>query len=93
MAARKGNVSAFRALLDKSWADHARWIDHDAKDDAGWTALHFAANNGHEEILRRYVEAASPDINERDSKDGLAPIHLAARSNHIGVLKAYEFHT
>ena len=52
---------------------------------AGWTALHFAAQNGHSEIVKLFIQKTAADLNIK-AFDGKTPLHLAIESNHIKVV-------
>ena len=50
----------------------------------GWTALHFAAKAGYEEVVQLLVESgASPKF---ENKDGKVPSCYSAANNHSEVL-------
>lgn len=75
IAAYKGNNQAVDRLIAKG-ADINR---------PGWTALHYAASIGNDDIVKAlldqsaYIDAASPN--------GTTPIMMAARSGHIYTVK------
>ena len=48
-------------------------------DETGWTALHFAAENGHLDIVKKLVENGA-DINKANNQ-GWTALHLAAANN------------
>ena len=54
----------------------AKSADVNAKDKAGSTPLHQAANDGHKEIVELLI-ANGADVNAKDF-DGFAPLHYAA---------------
>lgn len=53
----------------------------------GWTPLHFAASNGHLEVLLELIE---PPDSSRGTPDhlGFTPLHEAIRHHHIDCVKA-----
>jgi len=75
LAAYKGNMAAVRALLDKGAEPN----------QTGWTALHYAAASGHNDIVQllldryAYIDAESPNQT--------TPIMMAARGGHILTVK------
>ena len=56
-----------------------------AKDDNGWTALHFAAASGHEAVVRLLL-AEGVDVATKDSL-GQTALHFAAESGHEAVVQ------
>jgi len=60
-------------------------INVNAKGKDGWTPLHFAAQNGHKEIVDALL-AKEADVNAK-GKDGRTPLHLAARNGRTEVVK------
>lgn len=75
IACYKGNRPAIEALLAKGAGVNR----------PGWTALHYAAVSGHDDIVRlllersAYIDAASPN--------GTTPLMMAARGGHILTVK------
>ncbi len=77
-AARTGNLTEVRKLLqmkDSIQIDAETW---------GHTALCFAAENGHLDIVKLLIEK-NADINKRSN--GETPLMLAIRENHMDVAK------
>jgi TonB family protein len=69
--ARAGEVESVRELLAAPGADV------DAADEAGWTALMYAAEAGHDEVVEALLEAgAKPNL---QNQAGETALHLAAR--------------
>ena len=66
-----GNIEAVKQHL-------AAGTDVNAKDDNGWTPLHFAVYYGHKEIVELLI-AKGADVNAKD-KNGWTPLHLAAEN-------------
>lgn len=75
LAAWKSNVPAVRTLLEKG-----------AKvDKPGWTALHYAAAVGNEEIVAMLL--ARKAVVDALSPNKTTPLMMAARSGHTGTVK------
>lgn len=78
-AARKGDVAAVKAFLDKG-------TDVNAKTQYGATALAYAAEKGHVELVRLLVERGA-DVNVKDSFYGEVPIGWACSKGHTEIVK------
>ena len=71
-AARVGDLAGVQALLDAG-------VDMNAKDGNGWTALHYAADYGYEEIAELLI-AKGADVNAKNP-NMLTPLYFAAQNN------------
>lgn len=60
----------------------------DRPNDAGLTALHFAAQNGHVEVVKFLLDSCRADINHC-SHSIMTPLHQATLNNHLEVLECY----
>nr|GMD52112.1 signal recognition particle 43 kDa protein, chloroplastic [Ipomoea batatas] len=80
-AARKADESALRKLVE---AGDGR--DVDAVDEDGRTALLFVSGLGSEECVKLLAEAGA-EINYKDKRGGLTPLHMAAGYVRPGVAK------
>ncbi|MEX3605978.1 MAG: ankyrin repeat domain-containing protein [Burkholderia sp.] len=71
MASLNGDLPLVKFLVDKKGAEVSK---------KGWTALHYAATNGHDDVVSylldksAYIDAGSPN--------GTTPLMMAARGNH-----------
>jgi cytohesin len=72
-AATAGDAEAVKEFL-------AAGADVNAKDDNGWTPLHYAAGNGHKEVAELLI-AKDADVNAK-TDIGRTPLHAAAYSGH-----------
>src|SRR5437870_12792516 len=79
-AARKGNVAAVKALLDKG-------VDVNSKNAYGATALSYAADKGHLEIVKLLL-AHKATVNVKDTFYNATPMTWAAYRGHADVAKA-----
>lgn len=52
IAAAQGNPESVRQLLD-------RGLDETHRDNAGWTALHYASFEGYEDVCLQLIEAGA----------------------------------
>jgi ankyrin repeat protein len=60
--------------------------DVDSTTEAGWSALHWAARNGSEEVVDFLLKShARTDFGPEDER--LTPLHLAAKEGHHGIVK------
>ncbi len=73
-AAREGDAQAVRSLL-------AQGADVNAAEGDGMTALHLAAEGGHDEVLEILI-SASAQVDARTRIGSYTPLHLASRSGH-----------
>lgn len=62
-------------------------VDVNAPDALGRTPLHFAAVNGHLEVVKALISHSrqAVSLNSRDA-NGNTPLHLAVTSNHVPVV-------
>lgn len=73
-----GNPESVRQLLD-------RGLDETHRDNAGWTALHYAAFEGYDDVCLQLVEAGAK-IYECDN-EGKNPLHIAAQEGRNNVIE------
>ena len=66
MACQNGHEAIVSLLLEKG-------ADVNAKNNDGWTPLHWASENGHEAIVSLLLEKGA-DVNAKDN-DGETPLH------------------
>jgi outer membrane protein assembly factor BamB len=78
-AAKAGDAKAVSAALD-------RGADVNAKTPYGATALSFAADKGHSDVVRVLIEHKA-EVNVKDSFYQVTPILWAAERGHAGVVK------
>jgi len=75
LASSGGRLDIVRPLLD-----HKPEADVNAQDEDGWTALHLAAYNGHEQVGRILLNrGAKGDVKNFEGK---TPLELASESHH-----------
>ena len=78
-----GNIEAVKQHL-------AAGTDVNAKDDNGWTPLHFAVYYGHKEIVELLI-AKGAEVNAKD-KNGWTPLHLAVDGGHTEIADLLRKH-
>ena len=78
-AARKSDLAAVKALLDKG-------ADVNAKNRYGATALSYAAERGSVEVVKLLLERGA-DVNVKDTFYGARPINWALDKGHIEVVR------
>jgi ankyrin repeat protein len=84
-ACEKGHVGAVRVLLEHMGEEGLEETDYD-----GYTGLHWAALEGHEELVTFLIgEGAQPDVAD---KTGLLPIMSASERGHLGVVQLLVQH-
>jgi ankyrin repeat protein len=60
-------------------------VDVNIQDQTTKSALHYSAQNGHEIIVTRILQAPNVDVNIQD-KDGCTPLHYSAKMGHEAVV-------
>jgi hypothetical protein len=78
-AARKGDVAAVKALLDKG-------VDVNAKTNYGATALSYACDKGHVEVVKLLIERGA-DPNVKDTFYGEVPLGWALGKGHAEIVR------
>ena len=79
-AARRGDLATVKALLDKG-------VDVNTKFRYGATALSYAADKGHTEVVKLLIERKA-DVNVKDTFYNATPIIWAAQKGHAQVVEA-----
>jgi hypothetical protein len=79
-AARKGDAAKVKALLD-------RGVDVDTKFRYGATALSYASDKGHLEVVKLLLERKA-SVNVKDTFYGATPIIWAAEKGHAKIVEA-----
>ena len=74
-AAKLGRVATPKVLL----AENRSILNH--KDRHGYTALHYAAENGHVEVVKLLVEAGLPI--SMPGPDRMTALHLASSRGNL----------
>jgi len=85
-------ISCYRRNIDSVEQHLRRGANPLYRDRHGWTAAHWAAAKGHEEILdlliREYKgRKSSKLVNAKDSLVGWTPLHLACVGGHIDCVR------
>ena len=83
-AAQNGNLDEMKKYINNGG-------NKEAKDNNGWTALHFASNNGHLEIVQYLIETCSVN-KEAKTNTGRTALHCACACASIWVhLKIVQY--
>ncbi|XP_023694149.1 ankyrin repeat domain-containing protein 39 isoform X2 [Paramormyrops kingsleyae] len=77
-AALDGDLDRVRSFLDKG-------IDPNIRDQAGYTALHYASRSGSERVCALLLSRGAC-MNPR-TRGGATPLHRSAYCGHVGVVK------
>jgi ankyrin repeat protein/ppGpp synthetase/RelA/SpoT-type nucleotidyltranferase len=78
-ACGKGDLQSVKRLLKDG-------VDVNAKDDYGWTALHYASQNGHDKVVEQLLVKDGVDVNATDN-DGLTALRCASQGGHDKVVE------
>jgi ankyrin repeat protein len=81
-AATKGHLGVVQQLLQVV-GDQGL----EARDKDGWTALHFAVDGGHEEVVN-FLLSQGAQASSKDDK-GVTPLITAATKGHLGVVQRF----
>ena len=84
-AAKKGDTNTVKSLLEEN-----THIDVNYRDSYydGYTALHYAASNGHREICELLISNSNIDINVKDNIGDTA-LHSAASNGHREICELF----
>lgn len=91
IAAAQGNLEAVKYLLEncKIPVDDKEY-NSKSKTESGWTALQWAANNNHKDIVAHLIEkGATIDITMDDNGD--TPLRLASQNGHKEIVELLLF--
>ncbi|KAJ3278534.1 Ankyrin repeat domain-containing protein 39 [Borealophlyctis nickersoniae] len=75
--AHRGDLERVRALLKKSNVDD--------RDTVGYTALHYASRQGHQDVCKALMDAGA-DPNARTKGLQTTPLHRAALADHVAII-------
>jgi ankyrin repeat protein len=75
LAALNGDLNLVKLLADKGAEVNKK----------GWTPLHYAAANGHDDVVQFLVEHSA--YIDAGSPNGTTPLMMAARGNHVTTMK------
>ncbi|KAK3603757.1 hypothetical protein CHS0354_023371 [Potamilus streckersoni] len=79
-------ISAVNGLLDEVTQMLAEGTDPNATDSFGYTALHYAARNGHYAVCELLLQrGANPDIKTKSG--GITSLHRACYQGHLKIVQ------
>ncbi|XP_022754102.1 ankyrin repeat-containing protein BDA1-like [Durio zibethinus] len=81
-AARTGNTSSLRALLDED----PLILERGSLDSIAETCLHVAALAGSVDFVKE-IMSFKPELAERINRDGFSPIHMASVNGYVDIVK------
>nr|WP_253308677.1 ankyrin repeat domain-containing protein [Rickettsia endosymbiont of Ceutorhynchus assimilis] len=84
LAAQNGDISAVNYLLTKN-------TDVNTPDHTKQTALHYAARNGHDDIVKLLLDHGA-NVNVITPDDGWTALHFAARNGYDGIVEVLLKH-
>jgi ankyrin repeat protein len=92
LASEQGHLGAVQLLVQ-----HREAQGLDERDKDGWTAMHWAAHEGHAEVVRFLLSKGAQDNNRPDSTTAmkpmkLTPLQLACQRGHVGVVQELVQH-
>ena len=70
--------------------DRMEGADVAAKDEDGRTALHWAAERGHKDVVALLLDKMDRDLIAAKDEDGQTALHLAAEEGHKDVVALLE---
>ncbi|MEN7531554.1 MULTISPECIES: ankyrin repeat domain-containing protein [unclassified Cupriavidus] len=76
MAALQGDLESMKLMVDGEEAE---------VNKKGWAPLHYAATNGHNDVVKYLVDHAA--YIDAESPNGTTPLMMAARGGHIDTVK------
>ena len=79
-ATKEGKLTSVQYLIEQ------RGMKTTARNEDGWTLLHYACFYGHLPIVQYLIEVHCADEEEKDH-DGLTPLHIAARNGFLPIVK------
>ncbi|WP_264682379.1 MULTISPECIES: ankyrin repeat domain-containing protein [unclassified Wolbachia] len=78
----QGNIQAVKNFIEQGG-------NIEAKDNDGWTLLHYAAWKGRKEIVEFLVDEEEANINAKANGDSKKPIHAAAKAGHKEIVEFF----
>lgn len=80
-----GSMELVEAILGAGSSAPPQHVELDSADKDGWTALHYAADQGHTTVVSRLLDEGA-SVNSRDANKR-TPLHLTALAGHADVCK------
>jgi ankyrin repeat protein len=92
LASGNGHLGVVRMLVRHKEAQGLDAGGLDERDKDGWTAIHWAAQDGHAEVVRFLLSKGARDNNTPDSTMKLTPLQLACEWGYVGVVQVLVQH-
>jgi ankyrin repeat protein len=81
------HLTAFFGVKEAINAHHKKGVEADLKDTDGRTPLSWAAEKGHQVVVKLLLATGKVDVESKDSEYSLTPLFRAAQNRHEAVVQ------